>query len=76
MYDFKYDFRSGNDNFSRLQQAKLVIDSQYLLVGVTEDLSTFFEILENLIPKVFLNALNIYKKIGEFNIISGVCLFM
>ena len=40
------------------------MEANYLVVGVTEDLVTFFEVLEFLLPHIFYNATNVHKNIG------------
>ena len=49
---------------SRLQ-AKRNLAEKYLVVGVTEDLESFIEIVEWLLPKVFRGAASLYKQEGS-----------
>jgi len=53
----------GND--WALNQAKRNLVEKYLVVGVTEDLDSFVEIVEWLLPKFFKGATDIYKKEGQ-----------
>ena len=49
-----------------LARAKTIIRERYLVVGLTEDLKGFMEILEVLMPKLFRNATTVYKITGLF----------
>jgi len=53
----------GND--WALHQAKRNLVEKYLVVGVTEDLESFIEIVEWLLPKFFRGAASLYKQEGS-----------
>ena len=40
------------------------IETEYLLVGLTEDLPAFFEILEAIYPKMFFNSTKVFSLTG------------
>ena len=44
-----------------LNQAKKNVESNYLVVGMTEDLQTFFRVLEKLLPRFFSSASRTFK---------------
>ena len=46
-------------------QAKRNLVEKYLVVGVTEDLESFIEIVEWLLPKFFRGATSLYKQEGS-----------
>ena len=48
-----------------LEQAKQNLVNKYWLVGVTEELDTFIEVLEWMLPKFFEGATDLYKREGE-----------
>lgn len=64
-------FFCGQEAFCRnpselaLQQAKLNVIRNYLLVGVTEELEDFLIVLERLLPEFFTGILKIYKTPGD-----------
>jgi len=48
-----------------LARAKSVIRSQYMVVGLTEDLPAFMDVLETMMPRIFHNAPVVYNKTRE-----------
>jgi len=48
-----------------LNEAKRNLVEKYLVVGVTEDLDSFVEVVEWLLPKFFRGAAEVYKKEGQ-----------
>ena len=48
-----------------LSQAKRNVKSQYLVVGVMEDLIAFMDVLETIMPHFFRGALHIYRQKGK-----------
>jgi len=51
-----------------LAQAKNNLVNQYLLVGITEELDNFIEVLEELLPNFFTGATNFLKESGKSHI--------
>ena len=45
----------------QLQRAKSHLESSYLVVGLTEHLADFFEILDGLLPHLFAGAREVYQ---------------
>lgn len=56
---------------SALERAKYVVETQYSVVGVLEDLNTTLAVLEKYIPRFFAGASEIYfNEIKSFNKIN------
>jgi len=51
-----------------LEQAKQNVISNYLLVGVTEELSDFIAALEVMLPRFFRGAMDLYVN-GNYNLL-------
>ncbi len=49
----------------RLQQALRIVNKNFLLVGMTENIPDFMEALELLLPHFFTGARDIFKKYGR-----------
>ena len=47
-----------------LQQAKINVMLNYLVVGVTEEFQDFLSVLEKLLPDFFTGVLDLYKAPG------------
>ena len=49
-----------------LKRAKQVVRDSYMVVGVTEDLHGFMEVLEALMPRFFTNATYAFHRVGKY----------
>ena len=59
------------DEEKALAQAKKNAETYFVVVGIYEDLMSFFQVLEQLLPQFFKSAPEIYKttsKLGPINI--------
>ena len=56
-------------NAISLAKAKYNLDKYYTVVGLTEDLPSFFKVLEKLLPRFFTGGLKIYSGNSKFKII-------
>ena len=59
-------FRMNKQTKEQLNLAKKTLDEKYLVVGLTEDLPSFFEFLEIVMPHMFYNATETFLAKGEF----------
>ena len=50
-----------------LLKAKYNVDRYFKVVGILEDLSGFFEVLENLMPDMFTGIRKMYNETGAHN---------
>ena len=48
-----------------VQRAKRTLRQSYLVVGFTEDLPAFMDVLEILMPNFFSNATNVFNELGK-----------
>ena len=46
------------------------VDDAYLTVGVTEDMESFMEVIENLMPHYFYNATYVFKQTGKYEVVK------
>lgn len=66
-YFQQISFFCGQDDFCRvpsrqaLQQAKLSVEQNFAVVGLTEELSLFFQLLELQLPQYFKDAVKLYS---------------
>ena len=55
---------TSNPNNYRLQQALKVLDD-FLVIGMTENIMEFMEVLEHLLPNFFRGARMMFQKKGQ-----------
>ncbi len=62
--------RFRNDPRNMLPIVKKHVDDAYLTVGVTEDMESFMEVIENLMPHYFYNATYVFKQTGKYEVVK------
>ncbi len=58
-------FRLRQATKDMLSRAKHIVQNKYLVVGLTEDIPAFMEILEVFMPHFFRNATQIFREMGK-----------
>ena len=53
-----------------MEYAKWHLERSFLLVGVTEDLKAFLEVLEILMPQLFSGAVQVYEENSKY---ANIC---
>ena len=53
-----------------LYESIKVVQTDYLVVGLTEDMESYFEILEAIYPNYFINTQKAYKNMSKYKIIK------
>jgi dermatan/chondrotin sulfate uronyl 2-O-sulfotransferase UST len=58
----------GGDEQELLQIAKQNVERYYTVVGITEDLESFFQLLEHYFPEMFRGAVDVYRTTAPQNV--------
>ena len=62
MLKYSTDYRKRD--FSARDQAIRTIENEYLVVGLTDDLPAFFEVMEAIYPKIFRDSREAFLRSG------------
>ena len=60
IFDYKHVFFLSTLSLESAQKAKANVMKEYMIVGCTDDMRGFFQVLEYLLPSYFRNSVRVY----------------